>query len=1097
MPRREKVERFLSKALVLERRHDWGRAEDLYEQAFRLVGKDDFLERGEIQERIGYCFYRAAFQAKTQEEFKRRMELSTEAYEEATRILERLEDSQKQARVNCCKAMAIYNRSWLVEGPSERKALLDMCWKLEKESLKAFEGVGDRLGYGKLCNELLHCLYDRSRIEWDRQQLNRIVEEAVAHGETAIEALSKARNEQELARAYSMTSLHCYYGANTTELEEKKKEFSRKCLSYAEKALKLSEKVGDRLLISLSNWAATRAFHFSGDMAASLEHAEKMLQQGMAIQDNFVMGVACYRLAAIMNWMMAIEEDPDKKRQGYNKAIRHAEDAIRHLRIIANDYFVASTPLAVNYIDRSIEVETDREEKRVCLERAVETGRKSLEHAERSGSPDAIGANLHELSKALYFLSNMKTKIGEKKKLLQEALKHRQSFTHIVEKVYPSNYWVCGVGQNYQALIRAELAKIEPEKEEKSRLLEAAASNMDNCLRLIEKWAKLRPQTRIFAILGEYYDGFGDILNQLYQLTEDEKVLERTIEAYGKAADMYSKVELPSRLAEAHWNIAKLYDHASEYVKASENFKSAADAYKASAEKIQRLNDFYSDYATYLQAWIEIEKARYHHAKLEYGQANKNYKKAAKLHKSSKSWKYLASNYLAWAEIEHAEDLSRDEQSQRTVKAFQKASELFREAKRTLRRELDRIENADENDLAKRLIGASDMRREYCLGRIALEEAKILDRQGDHAASSRRYGSAAEKFQKIIAAMEHESDRKELKPIVCLCRAWQMMTRAEAESSPDLYLEASKLFDEAKGHSFSEKAKVLALGHSSFCMALEAGTRFEAIRDMTLYSAATRYLESSASYYVRAGFKIASEYVKATQRLFDAYVYIGNAKGETDPEKKARYYMMAEKVLQASTGSYMKAKHPEKSEQVQRLLEKVREERELAVSLSEILHAPTITSSTASFFTPTPSEESAVGLERFEHAHVQGNLIPRIKDIRVGEDLDLEIEMVNAGKAPASLIRVEEIIPEGFEIRKAPEVYRVEDSSLNMRGKRLNPLKTEEVKLAIRPRIKGTFLLKPRILFADETGKYESHEPEPVTITVKELGIKGWIKGKR
>jgi len=34
-------------------------------------------------------------------------------------------------------------------------------------------------------------------------------------------------------------------------------------------------------------------------------------------------------------------------------------------------------------------------------------------------------------------------------------------------------------------------------------------------------------------------------------------------------------------------------------------------------------------------------------------------------------------------------------------------------------------------------------------------------------------------------------------------------------------------------------------------------------------------------------------------------------------------------------------------------------------------------------------------------------------------------------------------------------------------------------------------------LYLDENGKYKSHEPEPVPITVKELGIKGWIKGER
>jgi len=61
----------------------------------------------------------------------------------------------------------------------------------------------------------------------------------------------------------------------------------------------------------------------------------------------------------------------------------------------------------------------------------------------------------------------------------------------------------------------------------------------------------------------------------------------------------------------------------------------------------------------------------------------------------------------------------------------------------------------------------------------------------------------------------------------------------------------------------------------------------------------------------------------------------------------------------------------------------------------------------------------------------------------------------------------------------------------------MHPLKTEEVKIVVKPLSKGTFIMKPRIRYLDENGKYKSHEPEPLTITVKELGIKGWIKGER
>ncbi|MGB8779980.1 MAG: hypothetical protein WCD81_04945, partial [Candidatus Bathyarchaeia archaeon] len=286
-------------------------------------------------------------------------------------------------------------------------------------------------------------------------------------------------------------------------------------------------------------------------------------------------------------------------------------------------------------------------------------------------------------------------------------------------------------------------------------------------------------------------------------------------------------------------------------------------------------------------------------------------------------------------------------------------------------------------------------------------------------------------------------------------------------------------------------------GHSRFCKALEEGAKFADTGDEPLHKAAIQHLESAAKYYVKAGFQSASEYAKATGLLFDAYVHMNNAKEEKDPENKTRLYAIAEKVLQTSAGSFMKAEHPEKREQVLRLLEKVREERELAMSIAEVLHTPSIVSTTTSFAAPAPTGESAVGSARFESADIQANLIVRQRELKIGEDLKIEIELVNAGRRPAVLIKLAEIIPEGFELIDKPETYRVEDSYLNMKGKRLDALKPEEIKITLKPKNQGVFQLKPRISYLDENGKYRFYEPEPVSITVKELGIKGWLKGER
>jgi hypothetical protein len=42
------------------------------------------------------------------------------------------------------------------------------------------------------------------------------------------------------------------------------------------------------------------------------------------------------------------------------------------------------------------------------------------------------------------------------------------------------------------------------------------------------------------------------------------------------------------------------------------------------------------------------------------------------------------------------------------------------------------------------MLKATDTRHEYCEARIAVEDAKILDKKGDHYSSSKKYGSAAE-----------------------------------------------------------------------------------------------------------------------------------------------------------------------------------------------------------------------------------------------------------------------------------------------------------------------------------------------------------------
>jgi len=331
--------------------------------------------------------------------------------------------------------------------------------------------------------------------------------------------------------------------------------------------------------------------------------------------------------------------------------------------------------------------------------------------------------------------------------------------------------------------------------------------------------------------------------------------------------------------------------------------------------------------------------------------------------------------------------------------------------------------------------------------------------------------------------------------MISLCRVWEKIELAEETVSPEHYAEAAELFVKAQESSPKKSVRLLAAGNTSFCRALAAGTEFEVTRDMNLYSAAKQHMTSAANYYLRAGFDKASSWVNATQTLFDAYVYMGNAEAAVDPEDKARLYKLAEKHLELSSDLYKTAGYTGKRDEVLKMIAKVKQKREFVLSLVEVLETPSIASSTTLISPPVQAHEVAVGLERFDHAEVQANLIVVRNEVIVGEDFSIEIELINAGSGPALLIKAEGIVPEGMELKEKPEMYRVEGRHLNMKRKRLDPLMTEEVKLVVKPLSKGTFIMKPRIMYLDETGKYKSHEPEPETITVKELGISGWLKG--
>jgi hypothetical protein len=1094
------VEERLHQAEQSEKEYNWVGVAESYEKALNLVPQDDFSKRGEFHERLAYALYRFAFQAESKEEFRERLCQSAVGCEKAAEFYGKLNEPLKTGRASRCNAMIACIGYWLASEAEEKKKKIDECWRLTKEALVAFKEAGEGWEYGKTFNQLSGSVVLAFCLEWNLQAREKLIREGVEHGEQTIKFLSSTEDPVELARAYARTAVYlAVFAYNFLDADEKETGF-QKARDYWTRAKETSQNVA----VSEVTWPIFGAdtVLLRGEATdEALRTLAEALEFGKKTKDKFNIGCALDWLTYHTGWKRMTTDDPDERHRIVEKVSQYAEDAKQHYLPISfisprADAFWVEDVDAHNLTGEAY-LETDLKKKQVLLEKAIVDEREGLKRAESSGYIEAIIYE-HTLSSMTFALmADLEKRTQEKKTILQEAMKHGEEAARMTEQIQPFNYWNRGDMQTTLAWIKYRLAELAKGTPEEKNMVQEAVLDLENGLRLMTMEVSVASAPPLHANLGLIQYTLGVWLGHLYEITKEKESLRKALKAFDEAVESYQKLNLRSRVAECQWKAASTFDVLDEHLEAAESFAFASNSYRDAVEKVPQLKNLYQDHASYMLAWSEIEKARHHHERQEYGLAKEHFEKAADLHGSLKKWSYLAPNYCAWARVEYAEDLSRKEQCEEAIQAFKEAAKLFDETKKSIQNELGKIEDLDEKRMANSMVKASDVRHEYCLARIAIEDAKILDKKGEHFVSSEKYGSATEAFEKIGQTVESEQERKEFKFIINLSRAWQKMMLADARASPELYLEASTLFEQASEESSNEMTGLLALGHSRFCRALEVGTRFADTGDAALHAVAVQHLESAAKYYAKAGFQSASEYAKATGLLFDAYVNMDNAKKEKDPEKKAKLYTIAEKVLQTSAGFYMKAEHPEKREQVTRLLDKVREEKELAVSIAEVLHAPSVISATASFVAPTPTSEEPVGSERFEHANIQANLIIRQKELKIGENLSIELELVNAGKGSALLTKVTEIIPKGFELAENPENCRVEDSYLNLRGKRLDPLKTEELKLVLKPTVQGTFSLKPTVLYLDENGKYKSHEPEPVIITVKELGIKGWLKGER
>lgn len=1095
MSEASEVGQILSLARKQEREYDWLGASESYGKALDVVS--DKRTIGQLHEALGLCYFEHALQADNSETFSEYIKKAIKVCETASETFASLSNPVDKASGIRCNALAVYYTQHLPQEPQRIKQGLHVVLELQQNALDLYKNCGDTSGKRVLSSEILRTINDLLEYEETRDKRVELVELGLAYSEEALQTYLDLKDERSSAGIYLEASWLCGAGSGILPDENQRIMCEKKQEEYLRNALELSERTGDKVVrakavSAIVYWQMLKS---AGESAPDCpRNLWELLEDCRQTRNRpAITSVLNSMLYALLHQLLSAT-DRGKAQKIFADIQSLADESVRinnvneGVRRAATSLGSTYWCLGISYRYYGLLFELNTEAKIRFMDEGIEFAKKIPAHTSPLGRMYFLSTYSYHLKHRAFIEQNS----AKRKNLLLEALAIADEWVATIENSIPYFYRDIGDHLLVYSAIRSELARLEDDKEIKTKMLQEA---IEYSKKGMEYFTAGVLDSSIRIMLADSSLELGRIQFELFQVTMNYNLLRESFATLEKTGQTYSSEGIPIRAAEAFWKLAKMQDGVGELEEAAESFEKATNHYRLVVEKYPQLTETVKDYIQYLQAWCEIEAAKHCHQEERYQDSCKRYYNASKILSEAHKWSFLSKYYEACGVTEEAEALSIEDEWEKALELFNKASKSFRYVLDS-QKELPADASALETEAFQEWLFSARVKEKLSLARRILEEARTCMHEGRNMESARNYGKAASMFEELGSEATEEQARTELRTTSLLCRAWQKMREGEIEVSPARYSEAATLFMKAKDSTKKQKLGLLALGNGAFCKALEYSVEFQLKGDNVLYASAKQQLELAAKYYVEAEFKVRSNYVVAFTRFFDALTFVSRAEAELELTRRKELYVLAEKHFRQAAKLFEKGGFVGKKDEVFRHLERVEQGKQLLLTPSEMLSGAAMISSSADVSAPTVTQDHPIGLVESEYANVQGRIIVEPNKLNVGDSMEFSLELINAGRKPALLIKTEQIIPEGFEIKEKPEIYRVQDSYLDMKGKRLDPLKTEEVKLVLKALSKGTFTLKPRILYLDEAGKYKSYEPEPATVKVKELGISGWLKGQ-
>jgi hypothetical protein len=1066
----------------------WSQAADLCSNFLKTADLDRQVV---VNELLGDCLYYASFQQSSRSEFKAMILRAKDAFGAA--VLDAELDSSFARR---CSARAAYCLLLATDDEEQRRriVLYDCIVPLRKVCAELSEDPASKKQLMKVEAEYLRYLLVGCHTIRDSNLLARLVDEAKIVGRNAFRREIDSEDLENFVAVANAYVLFLEWASGYFLDESEFRVISEEVASKKEQLIEISRSLKNKQLASMAlETAASIMTEFKFDFELGISLLQSALAIAEQTKDSLLIGRQLASIANASLWAQQDEDLPEKRRELLNRAIEHSSGAIKALQTpLAMYYLTFAYSLYVCSLTELAKNEADLSMKLKLLSRAVEEGKRGM----NSSNASSIDFLLNRLSDALRYRADLSDNSSEIKPLLLEALAVIDAQIERTKTLASKDSWNLGLAYRDAGVVYGSLSELETGTE-KNSLLSKSITSLETSVEMLAKSPRLNGQEASICLACE---ALADSLVQRYELSGDSSDCLGAIEQYEQSVRYYEKMKDQGSMA--HLTVyllskaAMLYDRIGEYESSSICFNKANEAcIVASGTESESFQKSFLGLATWASACARVEEARLLHRDEKYSQAIAKLRDASIELEKTDGYRYLSRHYLALSLAEEGEEHSRNEKNAEAAQAFEKASNLFSQSQDEILQSVDKMPSL-VSDKVKTWADFSKQRSKYCLGRKTLAIAKSLDIEGQAEESMYKYRTAAKIFRELEEGSGEDS--QEFEALAISCDAWATMKEAEYRSSSELYTKAGALFMLAKDKKVKRSFVLSCLASAAICRALEAGTKFKQSRQIQLYSEIKQQLGIAAQYYDEGGFDIASDWTSATEALFDAFAYLSSAESEMDPEKKTQMYHLAEKHLDLSAKRYGDIGFEKKRQEVLKQLKKVKENKLMLLTPVEALSQnPTSYSTPVSFVA-----DQGVGFERFEGSNVTGNVSCSMKMVNVGGSVRLDVDIANVGRSPVLLMKLDNLAPEqSFEPETEKETHHFFQSkdgiSIDLKGRRLDYLKTLEMAVHLKAKSKGTFELKPKISYVDESGKYKAYEFELLKLDVKELGFLGWAKGNQ